>query len=173
MPVSADALRIHLDYTAWASQRLLNAAAQLTPEELTRDFKTADGSVLGTLAHIFGGDRVWLSRLEGNPRTTILDPEDRDLKRLQEAWPALLERWKQWAAPMTDQQAAAKVAFRDMRGNSYETPLWQILLHVVNHGTHHRGVVSGFLRSMGHTPPQLDLIAYYRTLELTGRTAAS
>jgi uncharacterized damage-inducible protein DinB len=35
---------------------------------------------------------------------------------------------------------------------------------VVNHGTHHRGQVSGFLRSMGHTPPALDLIAYYRQL---------
>jgi len=44
------------------------------------------------------------------------------------------------------------------------TPLWQILLHVVNHATHHRGQVSGFLRAMGHTPPPLDLIAFYRTL---------
>jgi uncharacterized damage-inducible protein DinB len=36
------------------------------------------------------------------------------------------------------------------------------LLHVVNHGTHHRGQVAGFLRSMGRKPPVLDLIAYYR-----------
>jgi uncharacterized damage-inducible protein DinB len=42
--------------------------------------------------------------------------------------------------------------------------LWKIVLHVVNHGTHHRGQASGFLRAMGHVPPPLDLIAYYRTL---------
>ena len=40
-------------------------------------------------------------------------------------------------------------------------PAWQIVMHVVNHGTHHRGAVSGFLRAMGKTPPKLDLIAYY------------
>jgi uncharacterized damage-inducible protein DinB len=67
---------------------------------------------------------------------------------------------------MTDEQAAAKVAFRDMKGNPYEMPLWQILLHVVNHGTHHRGTVSGFLRAMVRTPPQLDLIAFYRLLQV-------
>ncbi|HYL39545.1 MAG TPA: DinB family protein [Bryobacteraceae bacterium] len=173
MPVSADTLRLHLDYSAWASQRLLDAAAQLSPEELTRDFKTADSSVLGTLVHVFGADRIWLQRIQGNPRATFLDPEDRDFARLREAWPALLQRWKEWAAPLTDERAAAKVAFRDMRGNPYEMPLWQILLHVVNHGTHHRGQVSGFLRSMGHTPPELDLIAYYRTLTVAEGTAAS
>jgi uncharacterized damage-inducible protein DinB len=37
-------------------------------------------------------------------------------------------------------------------------------LHLVNHGTHHRGQISGFLRAMDHTPPPLDLIAYYRSL---------
>lgn len=166
MPVSADILRLHLDYTAWASQRLLDAAAELSPEELTRDFKTADSDVLGTLAHIFASDRIWFSRLQGNPRTTFLDPGERDLARLREAWPALLQRWKEWAAPLTDEQAAAKVAFRDMKGNPYEMPLWQILLHVVNHGTHHRGTVSGFLRAMVRTPPQLDLIAFYRLLQV-------
>jgi len=38
------------------------------------------------------------------------------------------------------------------------------VLHVVNHGTHHRGQAAGFLRAMGYVPPPLDLIAYYRTL---------
>jgi uncharacterized damage-inducible protein DinB len=39
------------------------------------------------------------------------------------------------------------------------------VLHVVNHGTHHRGQVAGFLRTMGHAPPALDLIAYYREID--------
>jgi uncharacterized damage-inducible protein DinB len=97
MPVSADTLRLHIDYMEWASRRILDAAAELTPEERLRDFKTGDKNVLETLVHVFAADRLWLKR-------------------------------------------------------------------VVNHGTHHRGMVSGFLRAMGHTPPPLDLIAYYRAL---------
>jgi uncharacterized damage-inducible protein DinB len=49
-----------------------------------------------------------------------------------------------------------------MRGNPWRQPLGQLVLHVVNHGTHHRGQVSAFLRMMGHVPPKLDLVTYYR-----------
>ncbi|HTW67641.1 MAG TPA: DinB family protein [Bryobacteraceae bacterium] len=164
MPVSADTLRLQLDYSAWASQRLLDAAAQLSPEELKRDFQTADKTVLDTLAHVYAADRIWLTRVKGETRATFLDPEDRDLTVLQSEWPALHERWKLWMADRNDAGVEQSIAFKDTRGNPYTQPVWQIILHLVNHGTHHRGQVSGFLRSMGKTPPPLDMIAYYRTL---------
>ena len=92
MPVSADTLRIHLDYTAWASARLLEAAAKLSPEELTRDFGTADKNVVGTLAHVFAADRVWMARIQGKrARTKFITEEDRDLALLNREWPALLQ----------------------------------------------------------------------------------
>ena len=164
MLISADTLRGHLDYTAWASGLLLDAASQLSPEELNRDFQTADKSVLGTLAHIFAADRVWLRRIHGQAPATFLAPEECDLARLQDAWPAIHRDWKEWAAGLTDSRAMESLSYRDMTGNSHQSPLWQIVLHLVNHGTHHRGAVSGFLRAMGHQPPKLDLIFYYRSL---------
>jgi uncharacterized damage-inducible protein DinB len=164
MPVSVDTLRLHLDYSAWASQRLLDVAAKLSEEELTRDFKTADKTVLDTLVHIYAADRIWLSRVLAEPRATFLDPEDRDLTLLQTEWPALHQRWKLWLRDFTDDDAKRVIEYHDMKGHPYSQPLWQILLHVVNHGTHHRGQVSGFLRNMGRTPPPLDLMAYYRAI---------
>ena len=56
--LSAYAVQDMLAYSAWASRRLVDAAAQLPPEQLTRDFGTADKSVLGTLVHVFAADRV-------------------------------------------------------------------------------------------------------------------
>jgi uncharacterized damage-inducible protein DinB len=164
MSVSADTLRTHLDYTAWASQRLLDAAAKLSPEELTRDFKTADKTVLDTLVHIFAADRIWLARVLAEPRATFAGPEDHDLSLLQAEWPALLQRWKLWLRDFTDADTTRVIAYQDMKGNPYSQPVWQIVLHVVNHGSHHRGQVSGFLRAMDRTPPPLDLIAYYRAI---------
>jgi uncharacterized damage-inducible protein DinB len=162
MSVSADTLCTHLDYTAWASRRLVEAASELTPEELTRDFGTADKSVLGTLVHTFAADRVWLARMEGLPNPPYSTEADYQLQVLQSAWPALGERWRQWAAQLTDESVQHTLAYRDMRGRPWQQPVWVLLLHVVNHGTHHRGQVSGFLRSMRRTPPVLDLIYYYR-----------
>jgi uncharacterized damage-inducible protein DinB len=164
MSVPADTLRLHLRYTAWATRRLLDTVANLSAEDLARDFRTSDKTVIDTLAHVFAADRVWLSRIQGNPPASFISAEDRHLPVLQQEWPALQDRWKQWAASLTDQDVQAKIAYRDLKGNSWEQPLWQILLHVVNHGTHHRGQVSGFLRAMGHNPPALDLIAFYREL---------
>jgi len=121
--------------------------------------------VLNTLAHVFAADRIWLSRIGQSPaRSTFLDPEDRDLRALQKEWPVLLESWKRWAAPLTDSDVLAPVDYKDLKGNPYRQPVWQILLHVVNHGTHHRGQISGFLRALGQQPPPLDLMAFYRTL---------
>ena len=75
MATLADVLRNHLNYTAWASSRLVDAASALNPQELTRDFGTADHSVLGTLAHVYAADRVWLGRIEGNPPARFFVPE--------------------------------------------------------------------------------------------------
>ena len=165
MAISADTIRGHIDYTVWASGLLLDAARQLSPEELNRDFGTADKNVLGTLVHIFAADRVWLRRIHGQAPTAFVEPEDRDFARLPEAWLAVHRGWKEWAALLNDSQVMENISYRDLAGNQYQQPAWQIVLHLVNHGTHHRGAVAGFLRAMGHAPPKLDLIFYYRSLQ--------
>jgi uncharacterized damage-inducible protein DinB len=163
MIVSAEVLRSHIAYTAWASGLLVEAAAKLTHEELTRDFGAANKSVLGTLVHVFGADRLWLTRLKGEPANRFLTDADYQLAVLQNDWPALYEQWKDWTAGLTDETAQAELSYHDMRGNPWRASLGQLVLHVVNHGTHHRGQVSGFLRTMGYTPPKLDLVFYYLT----------
>jgi uncharacterized damage-inducible protein DinB len=162
MSVTADTLRLHLDYSNWATRKLLTAAAALPPEHLEHDFGAADRSIVGTLAHTFAADRVWLARVTGGPIPTFLTDADRSLAALQLAWPPLLDSWKQWAAGLTDENVRMEITYRDLKGNQWTQTLWKLLLHVVNHGTHHRGQVSGFLRSLGHTPPATDLLYYHR-----------
>ena len=162
MLISVEALRSHIAYTDWASRMLVDAAAGLSREELTRDFGTADKSVLGTLVHIFAADRVWLARFKGESPHIFVTDADYDLAVLQNEWPALLRRWKAWAGELTGETSRADLSYTDLSGNPWRQPLWQLVLHVVNHGTHHRGQVAGFLRAMGHAPPKLDLVNYYR-----------
>lgn len=161
MSVPVDTLRTHLHYAAWATQRIVDAAGRLPADELTHDFKSADKSVLGTLAHVYGADRMWLGRIQGNPPARLVDPDlDHRLAVLQHDWPALLDRWQAWGAAVQD--PAAPVHYADLQGNPHATPIWQIVLHVVNHGTHHRGQAAAMIRALGHSPPPLDLIRYYR-----------
>ena len=169
MLVSADLLRADLQYTAWASHRLVEAASGLTAEELARDFQTADKTVLGTLVHVFAADRIWFARVTGAPVTAFVSDADYQLSVLQNDWPPLLNRWQQWAATLTDASLQETLSYTDTKGNPFGRPLWQVVLHVVNHGTHHRCQVSGFLRAMGHTPPPLDELFYFRQLDQTAK----
>src|SRR5712672_1196087 len=87
MPLPVEDLRDHLAYSAWASQRLVQAASELTEAELVRDFQTSDHSVLGTLVHAFAADRLWLARLRKAPRPQYSTEADYRLSVLQNEWP--------------------------------------------------------------------------------------
>jgi uncharacterized damage-inducible protein DinB len=160
--VSVAVLREHIDYSAWASRRLVEMLDRIPVDHLAHDFQTADRSILGTLVHVFGADRIWLSRVSGETSNPFLTQADYDLKVLQIDWPLLYGKWRKWVGQLSDETAAQPIAYRDMKGNAYVNPAWEIVLHVVNHATHHRGQAAGFLRSLGHTPPPLDLIRFYR-----------
>lgn len=162
MPLSIAELREHMAYSAWASARLVRAASLLTEAERERDFQTADRSVLGTLVHTFAADRVWLARMRKLPNPPYSTPADYRMEVLVEQWPALYEQWDEWLASQDDAVVAADLTYQDMKGNTWTNPICKLVMHVVNHASHHRGQVSGFLRTMGHTPPVLDLVAYYR-----------
>jgi uncharacterized damage-inducible protein DinB len=162
MSVSPDVLIEHLTYTAWASKRLVHAVELLSPEHLNYDFQTSERTILRTLVHVFAADRIWFSRIQDETLPAFVSEADYDLHVLQIDWPLLQEKWLDWARELTPEGAEQLVGYKDLKGNPYATRASEIVLHVVNHGTHHRGQVSGFMRALGHTPPQLDLIRYYR-----------
>src|SRR5437763_11999588 len=112
--ISVNALQDLLAYSAWSSRRLVEAAAQLPSDQLTRDFGTADKTVLGTLVHIFAADRVWFRRIERVSPEKFVSEADYQLSVLQNDWPLVHDRWRQWAAGLTDEAAAADLEYKDM-----------------------------------------------------------
>ncbi len=154
---------LHAEYTAWASRRLLDAARELAPEELDRDLRTAYRSVFGTLLHIYQGDRIWLARLEDEKTGPLHQSGDEalDLAGLDAAWGSVHERFAAWTRRTPDLDH--DVEFTDTKGRPHRIPRWQIVLHVVNHASYHRGQVSAMLRQLGKIPPATDLIYFYKS----------
>ena len=143
--------------------RTLNAAAALTPEELTRDLGTSFRSVLGTLIHGFCADRMWLSRIEGAGRKSMLDPGEMvTLAVLKREWPRILDRLIERTTDVSAEQIEADVVYCRTNGEEQRTPFWQVILHAVNHASYHRGQVATLLRQMDKEPPNTDLINFYR-----------
>jgi uncharacterized damage-inducible protein DinB len=153
---------VHIRYTGWASRRLLDAARSLPPELLSKDQGVSHTSILGTLAHTFFGDTVWYMRTVDPTTPHPNQNEPPTLETLDTKWRELLQKWEAWAQTLTDADLDRNVVYRLRDGTSGETSVKHVILHLVNHGTLHRGQVMALLRQAGIPPPPTDLIFYYR-----------
>jgi uncharacterized damage-inducible protein DinB len=157
---------LHLRYHAWATAQVLDAVKALPPEELKKDRGASHAGIETTLQHLFKADNVWFSRIAGEPFGNINDvPVPATLGELEKEWLSLLERFQNWYKQLQPNQFGIEIRYSNSQGIPFSTPLWQVLLHVVNHGTMHRGQVVAMLRQAGLKPPATDLIRYYRSLE--------
>jgi uncharacterized damage-inducible protein DinB len=162
--MTSDEIRQHISYSTWASNKLLNAALELSEEQQRRDFGVSHQTLLGTLEHIFFADRIWCARAVDPNVIRGAFAEFSPGETLATEWPKVQQRWERWAAALTHQNLVRTVDYKDVKGNAHRTPVWQIVLHVVNHATLHRGQAMSLLRQLGVAPPPTDLIFYYREM---------
>jgi len=159
-------LQTMLDYHYWARDRLLDAVATLTPEQYTRDLGSSFKSVRETVTHVYAAEWAWHERWQGRSPTALL-PADQfpDLAALRNAWAELEVKMRDFIAAIGEQGTSRVIEYKLLSGQAGASPLWQMLQHVVNHASYHRGQVTTMLRQMG-TPPAkpMDMIAYYRVV---------
>jgi uncharacterized damage-inducible protein DinB len=146
-----------LDYTAWATARLLAALAPLTLEERARDLHSSHGGIAGTLAHLYGADVIWTARLRSEPAPAFADIEIP--AGLQGSWLALQVERRSFVATLDSGQT---MAYTNLTGEAQTSTVGEIVRHIVNHATHHRGQIVTMLRQLGYAAPNTDLIAFYR-----------
>jgi uncharacterized damage-inducible protein DinB len=147
-------------YNAWANWRIYEASAQLSDTERKAARPCFFGSIHRTLNHILVGDRVWLSRLTARESgITSLDQElYSDFGELRAARVTEDERLIGVVGSYDEAELAGFLSYRSMEGEDKRVPLVQVLGHVFNHQTHHRGQVHALLSATAAAPPSLDLI---------------
>ena len=148
-------------YNAWANARLYRMAGQLSDEQYRRDTGAYFKSLHGTLNHLLATDRIWLWRLTGTGvAPTRLDAIlFDDLAELTAARRAEDERLASYVAGLTDDQFEAAVEYRTFKGAPQRQPLREVLAHLFNHQTHHRGQAHAILTALGvEEPDSLDVL---------------
>jgi len=159
-------LQTMLDYHYWARDRLLDAVATLTPDQYTRDLGSSFRSVRETVTHIYAAEWAWHERWQGRSPTALLSPDlFPDLAALRRTWAELEGDMRDFVAGLDDQGPSRIVEYKLLSGQAGASPVWQMLQHVVNHASYHRGQVTTMLRQMGAAPAKpMDMIAYYRVM---------
>lgn len=161
--MSPEEIRQLFDYNAWANRRSLSAAEKLAPEQFVQPMGSSYPSVRDTLAHIYGAEWVWLERFHGVSPPALPDvTQFANVATLRETWRAHERRLLDFVSELSQADLDRELEYKTFRFGVYRNPMWQSMLHVVNHGTYHRGQVTTLLRQLGAEPILTDLMHYYR-----------
>lgn len=162
--MNIDEARALVNYTYWARDRALAAVDALSPEQFTSRVTSSFVSVRDTLVHVLSAESVWLSRWKKEIRSGMLTADAfPDAASLRKAWQEDESKMRAFFENVDDEGLRGVIEYKAFNGQPFATPLFQMLQHVVNHGSYHRGQVTTLLRQFGAAPPKsMDLIAFYR-----------
>lgn len=170
--MTAQDLQTMLDYHYWARDRLLAALEPLTPEQYARDLGSSFKSIRETVTHIYAAEWAWHERWQGRSPTALLPPDlFPDLAALRQAWAEHEAKMRTFVANLGEGGTDRIIEYKLLSGHAGASPVWQMLQHVVNHASYHRGQVTTMLRQVGAEPAKpMDMIAYYRVMASEARS---
>ena len=151
-------------YKAWANRLFFEAVAALPPGEATRERATLFKSIVHTLNHNHVIDRIFQAHLEGREhgytaRNTHESPPPEELWAAQKS----IDEWYvAWAGRLSEAALDEKVRFTFVGGGEGVMTRNEILLHLVNHTSYHRGFAADMFYQVPARPPTTDLPVYLR-----------
>jgi uncharacterized damage-inducible protein DinB len=151
------------DYNYWATRRILSVSAQVSPEKFIVSTAHSFGSLRGTLVHTLDSEAAWRMLLQHNTLAYFRVLKEEDFPTFE----SLEGRWKEeelvmrdYLIHLTDDDLTGMIRYTTDEGDQRERVLWHCLLHVVNHGTHHRSEAAAILTDYGHSPGGLDFTTF-------------
>jgi len=151
-------------YSAWADARLYQALSAVPPELISQPRAGRPAGLISTLAHAYVVDRIWRGHLEGRPhgfRTRNLEQlpllaELRQAQQVENHW------YQNFADSQTEESLSQTITFQFVDGGPGALSRGDMLLHISNHKTYHRGYVADMLYESGLKPPTMDLPVFLR-----------
>lgn len=154
------------EYHVWANKRVFARLEELPEETLLQEMSNVFPTIYAGLVHIYRVDNVWLSGIKGNSYEQIKEllvtveekTTGKSLKQLEAAFSELAEAYQTFLNSDADWQAV-----KDFPHPTYgvlHASIEELILHVVNHGTYHRGNITSMLRQLGHAGVPSDYVLY-------------
>jgi uncharacterized damage-inducible protein DinB len=163
--MNAADLKTMVDYHYWARDRLVEAIEPLTAEQYNKDLGSSFKSIRDTVTHTYAAEWAWHERWQGRSPGALIPPDRfADLPALRAAWKESERNIRSFVGGLDDAGIIRVINYKLLSGADGASPIWQMVQHVVNHASYHRGQVTTMLRQLDAKPGQsMDMIAFYRT----------
>ncbi len=152
-------------YNVWANHKLLYQIQQMEESTWFAETPSSFSSLYKTILHMWDAESGWFQRMRLHEN--IVWPSRNFEPSLKDACNGLMNQSMQWESfiqdHMNDEVMGSKLIYKNMKGQEFMQPVSEVLLHVFNHGTYHRGQLVTMMRALGETSiPQTDFIVFKR-----------
>ena len=155
-------IREAFEYAYWGTHRYFAVAETCTDEQLHQPQGHSWGDVFSLLVHMHSSEWVWLQRWKGvSPKAHLKNDDFPTLADLKRRWSALEAEIFAFLDEQTEQGLERVVEYSNFSGETFRVPLWQMLMHVPNHATHHRGELAAMFALMKVPHPEEEVIQYF------------
>lgn len=152
-------------YNTWANEQYATWLGA-HPEILDTPVESSFKSLKETVRHVWGAQTIWLDRLNG--RSPILDPTASFSGTPDDLWEAFINTSRNFESFLAAQPEAffdGTLTYRNLAGKEFTSHLPELLLHIFQHSTFHRGQMLTLGRQLGlSAPPATDLIHFTRVI---------
>lgn len=158
-------LSAYAAYNRWAYQTLTDTILQMDEHLHQQIVKSSFPNLYATILHLWDAESIWWQRMEGHQQMVI--PSKQFNPTMKEAVNGLLQQageWERFVTGTTEENLQREFYYKNLKGDSFRSAVWQVTHHLFNHGTYHRGQLVTMMRELGVTEiPVTDFIHWYRT----------
>lgn len=147
-----------LNYHFWATNKVLDHLGTLPEGILSKEIPNVFPSILKTLEHLYAVESMWIQRIQGNNLSAFPEITFQNIPQAREAFSEVHSQYL--AASNTEDNKL--IYYQNTKGQMFCSQLWDIFIHIVNHGTYHRGNITSMLRQLGEKGISTDFIIYLR-----------
>lgn len=149
------------DYNYWANKRYLVVAETLSEEQLFRKQGHSWDSVHGVFVHMMSSERMWRQRWRGEKGEFVNAKDFPTAASIRAYWVDVEKNMRAFIAEQTEDSLLRDVTFTNPKGEMFTLPLWQMMVHVPNHNTHHRGELAAMFTLMDIPHPEEEVVQYF------------
>ncbi|WP_052273372.1 DinB family protein [Flavihumibacter solisilvae] len=157
-------LQQYAAYHFWANQQLSIRILELDDSFAHKPLPSSFPSLHKTLLHMWSAETIWWKRLQKDlPARADTAPFETDTPALVKDLLELNEQWIDWLKDLPETAFEQQFSYTNLKGIAFEQPLYQVIHHLFNHGTYHRGQLVTMLRALEiDNIPQTDFVHWAR-----------
>ena len=151
-------------YTIWANHKIIECINNLSNDQINREISSSFSSIYKTVLHMLDAENIWWQRVKlvehiERPSDTF----DGSFEELSKRLEAQSKQWEEWISDASDNQLNHVFAYQNTKKEQFKQPVYEMLLHICNHNTYHRGQLVTMLRQLGvEKIPPTDFMVFAR-----------